>query len=89
MWHKKLLSLLKKGNDANLVVTIDSPSPGFEEICGKIQKSLELEVFEVEPFFDYDRFIGLKRFSSMEEWLKNMFFKRILKADCLRPAKLV
>ena len=89
MWHKKLLSLLKKENDPNLVVTIDSPSPGFEEICGKIEKSLKLEVFEVEPFFEYDGFIGLKRFSSMEEWLKNMFLKRILKADCLRPATLI
>ncbi|MBK1986381.1 hypothetical protein A0J48_002245 [Sphaerospermopsis aphanizomenoides BCCUSP55] len=52
-----------KENDANLVVTTDSPSPRFEEICNQIEKSLELEVFEVEPFFDYDGFIDLKRFS--------------------------
>ncbi len=36
--------------DANSVVTIDSPSSGFEEICGQIEKYLELEVFEVQPF---------------------------------------
>jgi hypothetical protein len=34
-------------NDANSVVTINSPSSGFEEICGQLEKYLELEVFEV------------------------------------------
>ncbi|WP_353929262.1 hypothetical protein WJM97_13140 [Okeanomitos corallinicola TIOX110] len=52
-----------KENDANLVVTTDSPSPKFDQICDQIEKSLKLEVFEVEPFFDYDGFIDLKRFS--------------------------
>ncbi|MBD2628769.1 hypothetical protein [Trichormus variabilis] len=52
-----------KENDAKLVVTTDSPSPRFEEICTQIERSLELEVLEVEPFFDYDGFIDLKRFS--------------------------
>jgi hypothetical protein len=50
-------------NAANLVVTTDSPSPKFTQICDQIEKSLELEVWEVEPFLDYDGFIDLKRFS--------------------------
>jgi hypothetical protein len=52
-----------KEHNATEVVTVDSPSPRFETICDRIKKSLELEVFEVEPFFDYDGFIDLKRFS--------------------------
>lgn len=52
-----------KENDAQLVVTTDSPSPRFDQICNQIEKSLALEVFEIEPFFDYDGFIDLKRFS--------------------------
>lgn len=52
-----------KENDAKLVVTTDSPSPRFEDICNQIERSLELEVLEVEAFFDYDGFIDLKRFS--------------------------
>ncbi|NET01880.1 MAG: deoxyribodipyrimidine photo-lyase [Sphaerospermopsis sp. SIO1G2] len=50
-------------NNANLVVTTDSPSPKFNQICDQIEKKLELELFEVYPFFDYDGFIDLKRFS--------------------------
>lgn len=50
-------------NDADLVVTTDSPSPKFTQICDQIEKSLKLEVWEVEPFLDYDGFIDLKRFS--------------------------
>jgi hypothetical protein len=52
-----------KENQANLVVTVDSPSPRFEDICNQIERSLELEVLEVEPFLDYDGYIDLKRFS--------------------------
>ncbi|MEA5578957.1 hypothetical protein [Anabaena sp. UHCC 0451] len=52
-----------KEHDANLVVTTDSPSPRFEEICHQIEESLELEIFVTEPFFKYDGFIDLKRFS--------------------------
>jgi hypothetical protein len=52
-----------KEHDATEVVTVDSPSPRFDTICDRIEKSLKLEVFEVEPFFDYDGFIDLKRFS--------------------------
>ncbi|GCL40284.1 MAG: hypothetical protein ACKO9I_06260 [Sphaerospermopsis kisseleviana] len=50
-------------HDAKLVVTTDSPSPKFDDICNQIEKKLKLEIFEVEPFFDYDGFIDLKRFS--------------------------
>ncbi|WP_026733781.1 DNA polymerase [Fischerella sp. PCC 9605] len=53
-----------KEYDAKKVVTADSPSPRFEAICDEIERSLELEVFEVDPFFDYDGYIvDLKRFS--------------------------
>lgn len=50
-------------NNANKIVTANSPSPRFEDICEQLEESLGIEVFEVEPFFDYDGFIDLKRFS--------------------------
>ncbi|NJL09723.1 MAG: deoxyribodipyrimidine photo-lyase [Calothrix sp. SM1_7_51] len=50
-------------HNATKVVAADSPSPRFQKICDKIERSLKVEVFEVEPFFDYDGFIDLKRFS--------------------------
>jgi hypothetical protein len=50
-------------HQADLVVTTNSPSPRFDKICEQIERSLELEVFEVEPLFDYDGYIDLKRFS--------------------------
>ncbi|MBH8576812.1 hypothetical protein I8752_28240 [Nostocaceae cyanobacterium CENA369] len=50
-------------HQANLVVTADSPSPRFDNICDEIERSLAVEVLELEPFFDYDGFIDLKRFS--------------------------
>ncbi|MUG92399.1 hypothetical protein F7734_07990 [Scytonema sp. UIC 10036] len=59
---KEVLAFAKEHN-ANKVVTADSPSPRFDAICDEIEQSLELEVFEVEPFFDYDGYIDLKRFS--------------------------
>lgn len=52
-----------KENNTNLVVTADSVSPRFDSICEKIESSLELEVLEVQPFFEYDGYIDLKRFS--------------------------
>ncbi|MCF4969144.1 deoxyribodipyrimidine photo-lyase [Nostoc sp. CMAA1605] len=52
-----------KEHHADLVATTDSPSPRFNNICDEIERSLKLEVFEVEPFFDYDGYIDLKRFS--------------------------
>ncbi|WP_414564585.1 MULTISPECIES: hypothetical protein [unclassified Anabaena] len=50
-------------HDADLVVTAASPSPRFNDICDKIERSLKLEVLEIEPFFVYDGYIDLKRFS--------------------------
>lgn len=50
-------------HNANLVVTTASPSPRFAEICKQVASSLKVEVLEVEPFFDYDGYIDLKRFS--------------------------
>jgi hypothetical protein len=52
-----------KAQNANLVVTANSPSPRFETICHEIERSLKLEVLENEPFFEYDGYIDLKRFS--------------------------
>ena len=59
---KEVLAFAQE-NNATQVVTTDSPSPRFNKICDEIEKSLELEVFEVDPFFDYDGYIDLKRFS--------------------------
>ena len=59
---KEILAFAKE-NNARKVVTTDSPSPVFDTICDEIERSKELEIFEVEPFFEYDGFIDLKRFS--------------------------
>lgn len=59
---KEVLAFAKEHN-TNKVVTANSPSPRFDVICDEIERSVELEVFEVEPFFDYDGYIDLKRFS--------------------------
>lgn len=50
-------------HNTNLVVTAASPSPRFADICNKIERSMSVEVLAVEPFFDYDGYIDLKRFS--------------------------
>ncbi|MFB2770520.1 hypothetical protein ACE1AT_14700 [Pelatocladus sp. BLCC-F211] len=50
-------------HNATQVVTVDSPSPRFESICQQIERFVDLEIFELEPFFDYDGYIDLKRFS--------------------------
>ena len=50
-------------HNTNFVVTTDSPSPLFGDICDQIEKSVKLEVLAVEPFFEYDGYIDLKRFS--------------------------
>lgn len=48
---------------ADVVVTAASPSPRFNHICDQIEKTLPLEIWEPEPFFEYDGYIDLKRFS--------------------------
>jgi hypothetical protein len=52
-----------KHNQATKVVTADSPSPRFTNICDEIQGSLPVEILEVKPFFEYEGYIDLKRFS--------------------------
>jgi len=60
---------------ADLVVTVDSPSPRFDDICNQIERSIKLEVLEVEPFFDYDGYIDLKRFSRYWKVAQNYVFE--------------
>lgn len=52
-----------KEHDTDLVITSESPSPRFHYICEQIKSYLTLEVLPIEPFFDYDGYIELKRFS--------------------------
>ena len=59
---KEVLAFTKEHN-ADLVATAESVSPRFDAICDEIERSVELEVFEVERFFEYDGYIDLKRFS--------------------------
>ncbi|MCX7596935.1 MAG: hypothetical protein N2235_24965 [Fischerella sp.] len=59
---KEVLAFAGEHN-AKKVVTATSPSPKFEVICDEIELSLQLEIFEIAPFFDYDGYIDLKRFS--------------------------
>lgn len=59
---REVLAFAKEHN-TNLVVTAESVSPRFDMICNEIEKTLDLEIFEVEPFFEYDGYIDLKRFS--------------------------
>ncbi|MCL6750022.1 hypothetical protein KBT16_03130 [Nostoc sp. CCCryo 231-06] len=64
-----------KEHDANLVVTADSPSPRFDDICNQMEGSIAVEVLEVEPFFDYDGYIDLKRFSRYWKVAQNYVFE--------------
>ena len=59
---EEVLAFAKEHN-TNLVITTDSPSPRFDDICDQIEKSVKLEVLAGEPFFEYDGYIDLKRFS--------------------------
>ena len=59
---EQVLAFAKEHN-TNLVVTTDTPSPRFDDICDQIEKSVKLEVLAGEPFFEYDGYIDLKRFS--------------------------
>ncbi|NEU81184.1 hypothetical protein [Nostoc sp. UIC 10630] len=62
-------------HDANLVVTANSPSPRFDDICNQIEGSIAVETLEVEPFFDYDGYIDLKRFSRYWKVAQNYVFE--------------
>ncbi len=59
---KEILTFAKEHN-ADLVVTVESPSPRFDVIRQEIEHSLPVEVLPLEPFFEYDGYIDLKRFS--------------------------
>ena len=59
---QEVLAFAKEHN-ANKVVTVHSPSPRFDTIYNEIEPSLPVEVLQVEPFFEYDGYIDLKRFS--------------------------
>ncbi|MBW4477778.1 MAG: hypothetical protein KME54_13130 [Tolypothrix brevis GSE-NOS-MK-07-07A] len=59
---REILAFAKEHN-TSFVVTAESVSPRFDMICNEIEKTLDLEIFEVEPFFEYDGYINLKRFS--------------------------
>jgi hypothetical protein len=59
---EEVLAFAREHN-SNLVVTTDSPSPRFDHICVQIEKSVNLQVLSIEPFFDYDEDIDLRRFS--------------------------
>ncbi len=48
---------------ANQVVTAESPSPRFQDICREIKRSHPVEVLPPESFVRYDGYIDLKRFS--------------------------
>ncbi|MDZ7954440.1 hypothetical protein [Nostoc sp. DedQUE09] len=63
-------------HDANLVVTADSPSPRFDDICNQIERSIAVEVLEVKPFFDYDGYIDLKRFSRYWKVAQNYVYQK-------------
>lgn len=60
---------------ADTVVTVESPSPRFDTICDQIEDSLGLEVLPLEPFFEYDGYIDLKRFSRYWKVAQRHLFK--------------
>lgn len=60
---------------ADAVVTVESPSPRFDAICDEIESSLGLEVLPLEPFFEYDGYIDLKRFSRYWKVAQRHLFK--------------
>ncbi|ACC84743.1 hypothetical protein [Nostoc punctiforme] len=62
-------------HDGNLVVTANSPSPRFDDICNQIEGFIAVETLEVEPFFDYDGYIDLKRFSRYWKVAQNYVFE--------------
>ncbi|MFN6526340.1 hypothetical protein [Nostoc sp. ChiSLP03a] len=63
-------------HDANLVVTANSPSPRFDDICNQMERSIAVEVLEIEPFFGYDGYIDLKRFSRYWKVAQNYVYQK-------------
>jgi hypothetical protein len=60
---------------ADSIVTVNSPSPRFDDICNQMERSLKVQVLQVEPFFDYDGYIELKRFSRYWKVAQNYVFE--------------
>jgi hypothetical protein len=58
----EVLAFAKEGG-AGRVVTAESPSPRFQDICREIKRSIPVEVLPPEPFVRYSGYIDLKRFS--------------------------
>lgn len=60
---------------AGRIVTSESPSPRFRDICRTISRSMpsgsRLEVLRVEPFVAYDGHLDLKRFSRYWQAVKD------------------
>lgn len=62
-------------HNADLVVTVESVSPRFDAICTEIDSFLPVDVLAVEPFFEYDGYIDLKRFSRYWKVAQRHLFK--------------
>ncbi len=59
----KEVLIFAKEHNTNKIATANSPSPRFDFIHNQLEHTMEVEVLEVEPFFEYDGYIDLKRFS--------------------------
>ncbi len=71
---KEVLAFAQEHN-ATSVATAESVSPRFDNICDEIERFMDLELFEVEPFFEYDGYIDLKRFSRYWKVAERHLFK--------------
>lgn len=64
---------------AGRIITAESPSPRFPQLCRKISGSMpkgsRLEVLYVEPFVDYEGEFDLKRFSRYWRTAQKYAFK--------------
>jgi hypothetical protein len=52
-----------KERGAASIVTTDSPSPRFREICAVLQQQLPIEIAPVAPFVEYEGHLDLRSFS--------------------------
>lgn len=63
---------------ATRLLTTDSPSPRFYQILDSINRcmpQLEIQIFTVEPFVDYQKPLDLKRFSRYWQSIKKFALK--------------
>ena len=68
-------------HNTELVVTAESPSARFNAICSEIERSVRVEILAVEPFFEYDGYIDLKRFSRYWKVAERHVFKSRIEND--------